>query len=85
MFIYQAEHALRLLRKSLGNPEASFREGQWEAIDELVNNRNKMLIVERTGWGKSAVYFIATWMFRHSGKKISKPVRYQYNDELTLF
>jgi ATP-dependent DNA helicase RecQ len=53
-----------LLRQALQDPEAEFRQGQWEAIDALVNRRQKLLVVERTGWGKSAVYFIATRLLR---------------------
>ncbi len=61
------EQALQLLRKSINNPNADFHEDQWEAIDALVNDRKKMLVVERTGWGKSSVYFIATRALRNSG------------------
>lgn len=61
------EQALQLLRTSIGKPDANFHEDQWEAIDSLVNNRKKMLVVERTGWGKSSVYFIATRALRDSG------------------
>ena len=59
--------ALSLLRASLSNPDADFRPGQWEAIDALVNHRRKLFVVERTGWGKSSVYFIATRMLRDQG------------------
>ena len=55
---------LGLLRRQLGVEDASFRDGQWEAIDALVNRRARQLVVERTGWGKSTVYFIATRMLR---------------------
>lgn len=58
------QQALNLLRRALGNPTAEFRPGQWEAIDALVNRRHKRLVVERTGWGKSSVYFIATRILR---------------------
>lgn len=59
--------ALSLLRRALDNPKADFRAGQWEAIDSLVNHRRKLLVVERTGWGKSSVYFIATRILRDRG------------------
>ena len=59
--------ALRLLRRQLNVADASFRSGQWEAIDALVNRRVRQLVVERTGWGKSTVYFIATRLLRNSG------------------
>ena len=44
--------ALALLRHALNNPRIDFRDGQWEAIDTLVNGRARLLIVERTGWEK---------------------------------
>ena len=44
--------ALNLLKKSLQNDEANFRDGQWESIEGLLNNE-RMLVVQRTGWGKS--------------------------------
>ena len=62
------EEALRLLKEALGQPTADFRPGQWEAIDTLVNRRKRMLVVERTGWGKSMVYFIATRLLRDEGR-----------------
>ena len=57
-------HALALLRRALGEPSADFRDGQWEAIEALVNRRQRLLVVQRTGWGKSSVYFIATRILR---------------------
>lgn len=59
--------AQKLLRVALDNPAAEFRDGQWEAIDALVNQRQKLLVVQRTGWGKSSVYFISTKIFRDRG------------------
>ncbi len=61
-------HALWLLRRALDDPNAEFRAGQWEAIDRIVNKRQKILLVQRTGWGKSAVYFIATRILRDRGR-----------------
>src|SRR4051794_3036730 len=58
--------ALELLR-SLAGPDAAFREHQLEAIGDLVEERRRVLCVQRTGWGKSAVYFIATALLRRSG------------------
>ncbi|MDA3791159.1 MAG: hypothetical protein PF503_22010 [Desulfobacula sp.] len=43
--------ALDILRKSLGNPVADFRDGQWESIEGLLK-RERMLVVQRTGWSK---------------------------------
>lgn len=59
--------ALKLLRSSLQNESADFRENQWEAIDLIVNKKKKLLVVERTGWGKSSVYFISTKILRSQG------------------
>ena len=59
--------ALALLRRLLANNEAQFRDGQWDAIDALVNRRERLLLVQRTGWGKSAVYFVAARMLRDRG------------------
>lgn len=61
------EQAQQLLKISLANPVVEFRDGQWEAIDALVNHRQKLLVVQRTGWGKSSVYFISTKIFRDRG------------------
>lgn len=60
------QSALTILKKSLCNPDADFRDGQWESINGLLN-REKMLVVERTGWGKSVVYFMATRLLREKG------------------
>ena len=62
----QKEQALSLLRQMLG-AEADFRDGQWEAIDAAANRRRRLLVVQRTGWGKSVVYFLATKILRDSG------------------
>jgi ATP-dependent DNA helicase RecQ len=56
-----------LLRRLVGTPEATFRDGQWEAIEALVAQRRRVLVVQRTGWGKSAVYFVATALRRSQG------------------
>lgn len=60
------EQARALLRQALENPNADFREGQWECIAPLLNRR-RLLVVQRTGWGKSMVYFLATRMLRDQG------------------
>lgn len=59
--------AKSLLVTALANPAAMFRDGQWEAIDAIVNQRQKLLVVQRTGWGKSSVYFISAKIFRDRG------------------
>jgi ATP-dependent DNA helicase RecQ len=58
--------ALEILRECLG-PDATFHEHQWEAIETLAEDRGRILVVERTGWGKSTVYFIATRLLRDQG------------------
>ncbi|PYC76927.1 recombinase RecQ [Streptomyces tateyamensis] len=52
---------------ALAGPGASLREDQWTAIEALVVDRRRALVVQRTGWGKSAVYFIATSLLRAVG------------------
>jgi ATP-dependent DNA helicase RecQ len=56
--------ALARLRTLTGDPQAEFREHQLEAIRDLVVDRARVLCVQRTGWGKSAVYFVATSLLR---------------------
>src|ERR1700761_4271296 len=51
--------ALERLRTLTGDPTAEFRDDQLEAISDLVADRGRVLCVQRTGWGKSAVYFVA--------------------------
>src|SRR4051794_644450 len=60
----RADELLRLL----AGPDATFREHQREAIEDLVVDRRRVLCVQRTGWGKSAVYFIATKLLREAGE-----------------
>ncbi len=59
--------ALGLLRQLTRNPAAEFRDDQLDVIRRLVSDRQRVLLVQRTGWGKSAVYFIATRMLRERG------------------
>lgn len=63
--------ALEQLRQSLNNPNASFRDGQWAAIDRLINDNQQLLVVQRTGWGKSWVYFIAAQHIRQQRGKMT--------------
>ena len=58
--------ALELLRE-LAGPDARFREHQLDAVADLVVGRRRVLCVQRTGWGKSAVYFLATALLRRQG------------------
>lgn len=59
--------ALDVLRALVGRDDADFHDGQFEAIDALVDGRRRALVVQRTGWGKSAVYFVATLLLRRRG------------------
>lgn len=61
------EHALKLLRRALDSPKAQFRDGQWEAISAILERRARVLVVQRTGWGKSMIYFLATKILRERG------------------
>jgi ATP-dependent DNA helicase RecQ len=61
------DQALLLLRQALNNQAANFRSGQWEAIEEIVLRKSRLLVVQRTGWGKSLVYFLATRLLRDKG------------------
>src|SRR5579875_1575177 len=56
--------ALDRLRTLTDDPAAEFRDGQLEAITDLVADGDRVLCVQRTGWGKSAVYFVATSLLR---------------------
>lgn len=64
---YNAGRALELLRLGCSIPNAIFREGQEEAIRHIVEGRSRLLVVQKTGWGKSFVYFIATKLLREEG------------------
>jgi ATP-dependent DNA helicase RecQ len=59
--------ALDRLRELTGDPAAEFRADQLDAIRDVVVDRARVLCVQRTGWGKSAVYFIATALLREAG------------------
>ena len=56
-----------VLLRELAGPNATLHPGQGEAIRALVEERRRVLCVQRTGWGKSAVYFIATRLLRDEG------------------
>ncbi len=61
------QKALALLRQSLADPRADFRPGQYEAIQALIQQRARLLVVQRTGWGKSSVYFLTVRLLRDQG------------------
>lgn len=58
-----------VLARLVGDPTgaARLREDQWRAIEALVAHKRRALVVQRTGWGKSAVYFVATSLLRANG------------------
>jgi ATP-dependent DNA helicase RecQ len=57
----------QVLLEQLADPEATLRDDQWTAIEALVVQHRQALVVQRTGWGKSAVYFIAAKLLRAAG------------------
>ncbi|MBN2238400.1 MAG: RecQ family ATP-dependent DNA helicase [Dehalococcoidales bacterium] len=64
---YNPDKAKQLLRQGTRLPNAEFRDNQEEAISHIVENRGRLLLVQKTGWGKSNVYFIATKLLREAG------------------
>jgi ATP-dependent DNA helicase RecQ len=61
------DEARAALQALVGRADAQFRDGQLVAIDGLVERHERVLVVQRTGWGKSAVYFVATALRRARG------------------
>ncbi|MGH3885907.1 MAG: RecQ family ATP-dependent DNA helicase [Pseudonocardiaceae bacterium] len=59
--------AAETVLQALAGPGAQLRDDQWTAIEALVAHRRRALVVQRTGWGKSAVYFVATALLRAAG------------------
>src|SRR5947207_11903862 len=64
---FDTNRAIELLRLGSGLPHADFRAGHEEAIRHVVEGRGRLLVVQKTGWGKSFVYFIATKLLRDAG------------------
>ncbi|WP_457883031.1 RecQ family ATP-dependent DNA helicase [Pseudomonas aeruginosa] len=64
---YDPKRALELLRIGSGRADATFRDGQEDAIRHIVDGKGRLLVVQKTGWGKSFVYFIATKLLREAG------------------
>jgi ATP-dependent DNA helicase RecQ len=64
--IFNKDRAIELLKLGSGLPNAHFREGQEEAIRHIVEGRGRLLVVQKTGWGKSFVYFIAIKLLREA-------------------
>lgn len=65
--IYDPKRALELLRLGSGCADATFRDGQEDAIRRIIDGESRLLVVQKTGWGKSFVYFIATKLLREAG------------------
>ena len=61
------DDATAVLRQLVGRDDVTFRDGQLEAIEALVGGGRRVLVVQRTGWGKSAVYFVASRLQRATG------------------
>lgn len=64
---FDPRRAIELLRTGSGQPKADFRDGQEDAIRHVVDGLGRLLVVQKTGWGKSFVYFIATKLLREQG------------------
>jgi ATP-dependent DNA helicase RecQ len=64
---YDGQRALALLRLGSNRDDVDFRDGQEEAIRHIVEGKGRLLVVQKTGWGKSFVYFIATKLVREAG------------------
>ena len=64
---YDPIRALELLRIGCGRADATFRDDQEDAIRHIVEGKGRLLVVQKTGWGKSFVYFIATKLLREAG------------------
>jgi len=64
---YDPKRALKLLQIGSGRVDATFRDNQENAIRHIVEGKGRLLVVQKTGWGKSFVYFIATKLLREAG------------------
>ncbi len=62
--------ALGYLRTALNQANADFRTGQWECIEGILQNK-RQLVVQKTGWGKSMVYFLGARLLRDQGKGLT--------------
>ena len=67
LMVFDPKRALQLLQIGSGRGDASFRDGQEDAIRHIVEGKGRLLVVQKTGWGKSFVYFIATKILRENG------------------
>lgn len=64
---YHSQRALELLKLGTQSSTATFHNGQEAAIRHIVNGQGRLLVVQKTGWGKSLVYFIAARLLREQG------------------
>lgn len=63
---FDEERALALLRDGVDDERADFRPGQAQAVEHVVTGQGRLLVIQKTGWGKSFVYFIAAKMLREA-------------------
>ncbi|WP_291278021.1 ATP-dependent DNA helicase RecQ [Galactobacter sp.] len=61
------QQATNILQRLVGRDDVDFHQGQYEAIEALVAHQRRALVVQRTGWGKSAVYFVSSLLLRARG------------------
>ncbi|MGO8671184.1 MAG: DEAD/DEAH box helicase [Capsulimonadaceae bacterium] len=64
---YNPKRALDLLRAGTDKPKAQFRNGQEDALRHIIEGRGRLLVVQRSGWGKSFAAFLATKLLREGG------------------
>jgi ATP-dependent DNA helicase RecQ len=65
--VFDRDRVLAQMRQASGGQIRSFKDGQWEAIRTVLEDGGRTLLVQRTGWGKSLVYFCATLVLRQRG------------------
>jgi ATP-dependent DNA helicase RecQ len=65
MYLSKKGHATQILKSVVGE-DAEFHEGQWDSIEAMLN-RERVLVVQKTGWGKSMVYFLSAKLLREEG------------------
>lgn len=72
MTIEKQDYQIALAKlQQMIDPQANFRDGQWEAISTIVHQQKRAFVVQRTGWGKSLVYFMATFLLRRRGRGVT--------------
>lgn len=64
---YSPQRATEVLGQGSGHDHAAFRDGQEEAVRHIVEGKGRLLVMQKTGWGKSFVDFIATQLMREAG------------------